>query len=66
MLDPSMKDPQNAKVYSETIDKKMKDIFRQNSAHPTALGVSTHDDKKIENKCDPTTENHAPILDIAS
>lgn len=65
MLDPLMKDPQNAKVYSETIDKKMRDIFRINPAHPTALGVSTQLDKKIENKCDPTTENHAPILNVA-
>lgn len=66
LLDELMKDPVNARLQGENNPKKICEVWSLKTAQVGAQRVSTDDDKNLELKTEATTENHAPILDIAS
>jgi hypothetical protein len=66
LVDVVMEKGLKAKIYTAKEDKLIDELFRPVSAHPHALGVSGAVSTFDKNKIEVTTENHAPILDIAS
>lgn len=63
--DDVMKDPLTAKLYGKEKPKNIADYWKTLPAQETAQGVSTQDAKIIAIKTELTTEDHAPILEIA-
>jgi hypothetical protein len=63
--DDVIKNPLNAKLYSGESPKIIADYFGVLPAQEAAQGVSSQDEKIIAIKTGLTTENHAPILEVA-
>lgn len=66
LVDAVMKNPSKAKLYQVGNDLILGDVFKVKPAHPHALGVSGAMSTLDKNKIEVTSENHAPILNIAS
>lgn len=62
LLDDVMKNNRDATLMGEKPHRKISALWQTTGAHR----LSTQDEQKVENKIEITSENHAPILDIAS
>jgi DNA-binding Lrp family transcriptional regulator len=63
--DDVIKNPLSATLFSDEKPRIIADYWKTLHAQVTAQGMSTHNEKIIAIKTELTTENHAPILEVA-